>query len=211
MHKPLIKICGVKTPEIAREAAILGADFIGLIFHPDSRRFVDLEKAKMISKAARENGAIPVGVFVNQSAQEIDDICKKANIQVIQLQGGPPRKEHHLLSKNYQRFYVRPVSPEGNIVSDVDQGLSHCDPKRDYLLFDNENAGKGEVFNWNNFKYSGDFRFILAGGLNDKNVRNAINILNPAMVDVSGGVENSKGEKDIALIRKFIERVTEEF
>jgi phosphoribosylanthranilate isomerase len=207
MTKPLIKICGVRSPEIAKKAVLAGADFIGLVFDPKSRRFVTHEEAKIISQITRENGALPVGVFVEQTAAEIEEICAFAHIPVVQLHGATPRSQHHLLSKKCVRFYVQGVSPEGQICPDKEDGLSHCDPNRDYLLFDNEIPGKGKVFNWEKFHYNGHFKMILAGGLRAENVQMGIKKFRPAIVDVSGGVENAKGEKDIGMIKMFIEAV----
>ena len=202
--KVLIKICGVRSPEMAEQAARAGANFIVIIFHPESKRFVNIEQAKIISAAATKNGAIPVGVFVNQSAEEIQDICLRANISVIQLHGNTPRQQHHNLSNHYLRFYVQTVLPNGNINPDNDNGLIHCDPKRDYVLFDNVEPGTGKILNWNIFDYHGPFRWGLSGGLTPDNIILALKKFQPNLIDVSSGVENISGEKDLSLIKNFI-------
>ncbi|NNM59759.1 MAG: phosphoribosylanthranilate isomerase [Legionellales bacterium] len=207
MNKPVIKICGVCDPKMAGEAARLGADFVGIIFHPQSRRFVKIEQTKAIAAAAKENGAIPVAVFVDHTADQMAEICIQSDIQTIQLHGSMARKQHSLLPADYQRIYVQAVSSAGVINNDADNGLLYCDPRRDYLLFDNVEAGKGRPFNWDAFKYSGHFRMGLAGGLTPDNVGLAIKKFQPALVDVSSGVENSSGEKDLRLIKDFIKAV----
>lgn len=207
MHNPLIKICGIRSPELAQHAALAGADFIGIVFHPTSKRHVDIEHAKEIASATLEKNALPVAVFVEQSAQQMREICECCNINVIQLHGTEARKQHHLLSHHYKRFYVQSVSTNGLSENDFDGGLVHCEAQRDYVLFDNVQAGKGKTFDWDNFTYHGPFRFCLAGGLTPRNVAVAIKKLQPDLVDVSSGVEGLSGEKEVGLIVDFIHAV----
>ena len=204
MPKPRVKICGVQTPELARMAAIAGADYIGMVFHPQSRRSVCVEQAVLISAAAVAEGAIPVAVFVNHTAREMLEICGFARIQVVQLHGDVARKNHHALPAHFQRMYVLPVEPSGIVV--VDSKMSNCELKRDYILFDNAEPGKGQPFDWDAFHYPGPFRMGFAGGLTPHNVRHVIDKFQPAFVDVSGGVENALGEKDVQLIQQFCNR-----
>lgn len=207
MYSPFIKICGIKSPELAYQTAIAGADFIGIIFHPNSRRNVPVEKAKAIATAAKQTNATPVAVFVDQSARQMHEICLATDIEVIQLHGSTARAQHHLLPTDYQRFYVRSVSTNGTVDHDAERGLLYCDPKRDYLLFDNAKAGNGQPFNWDQFRYDEEFRLAFAGGLTANNVALALKKFKPDVVDVSSGVENLSGEKDIVLIQNFIRSV----
>ncbi len=197
MNNPLIKICGVRTPELAYAAGIAGANFIGVVFHPQSRRYVNLNMARLIAHAAKDAGAIPVAVFVEHTALEMQMICDTTGIEVVQLHGCVSRQQQHKLPVSYQRIYV----------DDIDSQCPSCevgDPERDYLLFDNPDPGKGIPFDWDQFHYAGPYRLGLAGGLTSKNVAIAIKKFHPALVDVSSGVENLSGEKDIALIKQFI-------
>jgi len=193
----MIKICGIKHPEHAKEAIKFGANWIGIIFHPDSKRCVDIKTGKEIAKIARENGGIPVAIFVNHSAQEMLSVCQKTGIEMIQLHGNKSREEHIQLPRSYQRIYTYSVlTPYSE-----DNG---CDPTKDFLLFDCQEPGSGKTFDWDNFSYQGKFRWLLAGGLTSKNVKKGISKLNPFGVDVSTGVENLKNEKDLKKIQKFI-------
>lgn len=206
MAKTLIKICGIRNVEIAKQTILAGAEYIGLIFYPKSKRYVNVEQAKNIAATVIAQGATPVAVFVDQSAQEMLNICEMTNISTIQLHGSNARQQHHLLPAHYQRIYVLSVAQEGSINADIDDGLKHCDPTRDFLLFDNEQAGSGLEFNREKFHYQGNFRWFLAGGLTAENVAQAIDQLKPTGVDVSSGVENKLGEKDMAMIEKFIQQ-----
>ena len=227
MDSLLIKICGIRTSEMAYAAGLAGADFIGVVFHPQSRRYVSQELAREIATAAIEAGAIPVAVFVNQTAFEMQMICDATQIDMVQLHGSISRQQHHELPSSYQRIYVQSVdnlchpreggdpsmtrypgrSEKGSPPSRGRQSIhfnTGLDPARDYLLFDNPDPGKGIPFDWDNFQYTGSYRFGVAGGLSPTNVALAIQTCKPALIDVSSGVENLSGEKDITLIKQFI-------
>lgn len=202
MYKTLIKICGLRDRELAQQAAQAGAHFIGLVFHPDSKRFVSIKEAKQIATATRQSGAEPVAVFVNSNANEMHTICEETGIRIVQLHGMVARQQHRLLPDHYQRIYVLPVAADGS----YDDRFNSCKAERDFLLFDHQYAGSGKTFNWKLFNYSGNFRWILAGGLTPDNVSVALTHLQPSGVDVSSGVENNSNEKDILLIKNFINR-----
>lgn len=198
MGNHLIKICGIKNPNVATDAAKAGANYIGIVFHPASPRHVELEDAIKISDAIYSGGAIPIAVFVNQSDIEMQSICEATNIKTVQLHGNIARKNHRSLPEDYQRFYVLSEcqKPADN--------LQHLNPYRDFILIDHARPGQGNSINWKKFRYSFPFRWFLAGGLTAINVQTAITILQPDGVDVSSGVESSPGNKDIALIKNFI-------
>ncbi len=204
MKKTLIKICGVRDPDIATFAAQAGADFIGLIFHSESKRFVELDQAIEIAAAANQAGAQPVGVFVNSNADTISRICQIARINIVQLHGDISRQQHFLLPPSFKRIYVRTVDQSGQIQNDKYEGHNYLDEERDYLLFDNLQAGSGKIYDWSNFSYTESMPWFFSGGLTIENVAHAIKQFQPTGVDVSSGVENTPGEKDKDLILKFI-------
>lgn len=212
MHSRLIKICGIQDPELAHFAAAAGADFVGLVFHPASCRFVDPGKARDIVEAVKAGGAQAVAVFVNHSSVEMQAICELAGIHHVQLHGNKAREQHALLPADYSRIYVLSVNTEGELLRDL-QGLEACDPQRDYLLFDHLEAGGGRAFNYQNFAkvYAeapfSQFRRFIAGGLRADNIAEIARMFEPFGVDVSSGVESSRGHKEKYLIQEFIERV----
>lgn len=197
MVKPIIKICGIKDAAMATLAVNAGANYIGILFHPDSPRYVELGEAIKIARATHEAGATPVAVFVNQSASEMHSICETTHITSIQLHGKIARKHHHLLPQDYQRIYA---------LSEEQDNLDSLDQKRDFILIDHANPGQGQSINWTTFRYSLPFRWLLAGGLTSKNIKTA-KMLKPNGFDVSSGVESSMGCKDITLIQQFINAV----
>lgn len=207
MTNHLIKICGIRDPEMATQAAHTGANFIGVVFHPLSPRYVSLDQATAISTAAHKAGAQPVAIFTDHNEIEMHDICKATNIRIIQLHGATSRACHHLLPNDYQRIYVQNVSDKSGSGLIKDERLQHLNVSRDYILIDHIDPGQGKSINRVGFHYDLPFRWILAGGLSPSNVVDAMNDLEPDGVDVSSGVESFLGNKAISLIQTFIKSV----
>jgi phosphoribosylanthranilate isomerase len=207
MMKALVKICGIKEPALAYQAAALGADFIGLVFHGPSKRYVVLEQAVAIAERARQGGAEPVAVFVNADAEQMLQVCDKTGINIVQLHGDTARSEQTKLPAAIQRMFVLQVDKTGDIVNQADITKTNLKPERDFILFDSCEAGSGKTFNLENIKPINNMRFFLAGGLTPDNVSARINMTQPFAVDVSSGVEDLSGNKDINLIKQLIERV----
>lgn len=203
MDKPLIKICGLRSTDVAEQSVRAGAHWIGIVCHPGSKRFADLGQVKRIAAATKASGGIPVAVFVEHTVQQMMELCKTTGIQVVQLHGDIAREQHKLLPSYYRRIYVCPVANSGIRARDR-IGLASCDSDRDYVLFDHIQAGSGQAFPWQALQYTGPLRTGIAGGLNSNNVVDAIKQFSPAFVDTSSGVERISGEKDLDLIRKFI-------
>jgi phosphoribosylanthranilate isomerase len=207
MNKVAIKICGLTDVDTATIATDYGAHFIGLVFHPPSKRCINVNVGKQIAAAVKKHHGIPVAVFYNHDAAFMQSICDALDIDHIQLHGPIAKNEHHLLSEHYKRIYALQVTGNGAIDMDHSQGLMQCNPARDYILFDNVTPGAGIPFTWHGFQYAGPFRFGIAGGLNALNVKAAISQLQPTFVDISTGVENAIGIKDRSMIRHFIATV----
>lgn len=205
MINHIIKICGIRDAQMAEQAALAGVNLIGIVFHPSSPRYVTIAQASAIAAAAHKSGALPVAVFVHHTDVEMFNICEATDIHIVQLHGATARAHHHLLPEHYQRIYVQTVSDNGHI--QTDDGLRYLDPNRDVILIDHEEPGQGKSFNRLHFHYDLSFPWLLAGGLSPSNVVAEINVLQPNGVDVSSGVESSKGNKDIHLIQKFVTAV----
>ena len=206
-----IKICGIQTSEHAKHAALAGADFIGIVFHPFSRRYCNLKQAKLVSKAAYLAGAQPVAIFTDQTAPQMQEICIQNNIHIIQLHGRTAKQQHYLLDKTYIRFYIQNIFPDGRFEKEDEKGLQHCLPSRDFLILDNILPGSGKAhwqhINQKNIPINYSHKLGLAGGLNNHNIKKAIKIFQPALIDISSGVENDSGQKENALITDFIHTV----
>lgn len=207
MMKPLIKICGLKDPELAYETAISGADFVGLVFHPASKRYITLENAILVAEQIKHGGAQPVAVFVDADASFMQEVCEKTGITIVQLHGDIARNEQKKLPVAMQRIYVLHIDAQGDITNEAQLHQENLLLERDFLLFDGLIYGSGKTINLKNIKKIKNMRFFLASGLNKTNVISAINTCQPFAVDVSSGVESSPGEKDLNLIKEFIDTV----
>jgi phosphoribosylanthranilate isomerase len=199
-----VKICGVMDAQTAACVAELGASYIGMIFASESRRSISVEKALEITQALKGKDIKTVGIFTSQNGEEMQKIIDETGLDVAQLHGKIPRMYHMELEEHIPRFYVCPVSYDGFTLEENHQGFQSLDKQRDFLFYDGMTPGSGKPFNWENFEPRRDFNFILAGGLNAANVKEAIKKVQPDGVDVSSGVENQEKKKDAKLIEAFI-------
>ncbi|EKN65827.1 N-(5'-phosphoribosyl)anthranilate isomerase [Neobacillus bataviensis LMG 21833] len=196
-----VKICGITDVETALATAGYGADAIGFVF-AESKRRVSIEKAKEIV-ASLPIDVCKVGVFVNETREEIERITSVVGLTHIQLHGDEPASFCESLSLPV----IKSISFQGN------DGLAESVQfPGEYILLDSPKekyrGGNGTAFEWNevNTALLSEKKVILAGGLHVNNVEQAINIIKPDMVDVSSGVE-SEGVKDLVKIKEFIEKV----
>ena len=196
------KICGIKSPEIAQHAINCGADAIGLNFYAHSSRYLELDLAAKISAVASPFVA-QVGVLVNPTEQEIEQILQKVSLDYLQFHGD----EKADYCAQFEIPYIKAirVKPESDLVNIESQ---YCGASA--LLLDSyvseAYGGTGEAFAWNRAKFGSTIPIILAGGLHAENVQQAIQIAQPYCVDVSSGVETG-GEKDPDKISAFCSNV----
>lgn len=205
MANHIIKICGIRDEKTAKIAGMAGANYLGIVFHPLSPRFVTVDQAKVIAKAAKEAGALPVGVFVDHTAVEMHQICKATDINMIQLHGEIARSQFHFLPGGYRFIYADSIKGIKSLV--IENRLPTLDPQHDFILLDNTQPGRGQPIDDAAYDFTIPLPWILAGGLSPSNVTHAIFHFKPQGVDVSSGVESLKGIKDVTLMRQFISSV----
>jgi phosphoribosylanthranilate isomerase len=208
----LIKICGLRTVDLALAAATAGADLIGLVF-ASSRRQVTVAEAQQIAAAVR---ALPpprpliVGLFVNEPAAHVADIAAAVGLEAIQLSGDEPPDypiPHGLPVIKAIRMTDNPLEQAwlARIAATptVGQGLPPLTALIDAHVT-GAYGGTGIQADWGRAAHiARQVPTILAGGLTPANVAQAIATVQPMGVDVSSGVERD-GEKDPTLIRAFI-------
>eukprot|EP00271_Cylindrocystis_brebissonii_P000190 TRINITY_DN1022_c0_g1_i1.p1 TRINITY_DN1022_c0_g1~~TRINITY_DN1022_c0_g1_i1.p1 ORF type:complete len:314 (+),score=43.25 TRINITY_DN1022_c0_g1_i1:750-1691(+) len=206
--RPLVKVCGVTSPDDAAMAAKAGADFIGMIIWPKARRSVGGSLAAEIAAAAREGGAEPVGVFVDEDADAVLEACQTATLSIAQLHGDGARSAAAaLLASPLRLIYVVHADQTGVIQTPLPP-IRQDESYFDWLLVDGLQGGSGHKFDWANLKLPpvlGQRGWILAGGLTPSNVGDAVALLRPTMVDVSSGVTMAdKLRKDPDQVAAFI-------
>jgi len=191
-----VKICGLSRAEDIEAVNAALPDYAGFVF-AESRRHVDERTAaKLRGDLDSRIGA--VGVFVNEDIEKVTRLFEKGIIDIAQLHGDEDEDYIRTLKESCGCRVIKTVSME-NIMPDIPKGP-------DYLLFDTlsaERGGTGRTFDWHIIKGFDKKPYFLAGGLNAANVREAIGLLSPYCVDVSGGVE-TYGVKDAAKIKEFV-------
>ena len=211
-----VKICGITNLEDALIAVESGADYLGFIFFPPSKRAIELNDAKQIVQVLRERPVCPllVGVFVNETAAFMAQVLKDCRLDLAQLSGEEaPSLVADSRSPLFGRAYkgIRPASQteaeieaEWYIVADRPVFIPS-------LLVDTYHptlrGGTGETGDWTLSaslakQYPG---LMFAGGLTADNVSDAVNQVRPFAVDVASGIETQPGKKDHDLVRAFIE------
>lgn len=199
-----VKICGITDVETAKVACEYGADAIGFVF-AKSKREITPERAKQIIDELPVD-VMKVGVFVNESVEVIREIANDCGLTHVQLHGD--EGNHHVKRLNIPSIKAIGVRSS----EDIEQS---SDYEADFLLFDSPkekfHGGNGKTFSWQLLDDMPDEirkKCILAGGLHIENIKEAIRIVKPYMVDVSSGVETD-GRKDREKIKQFIRKAKE--
>ncbi len=217
MTRTRIKICGIRDLPTALTAAAAGADAIGLVFVGQSPRVIDIDSAAKLVRALPAM-VEPVGLFVDEPVDHIREIVSAVGLRTVQLHGDEKPDDLAALSnlRVIKAIGFDPATAEDQ----ADRWLSaRVQPAA--ILWDtpalNSEAlpgGSGLTFNWQALaRFLDDNRFdhlppaILAGGLNWENVGEAVAVVHPYAVDVSSGVESSRGVKDAAQIARFCRAV----
>jgi len=201
-----IKICGLTNLEDARFASGLFVDYLGFIFYDKSSRFIEPAKAGAIINWLE--GPEKIGVFVNQPLDEVNSLAKQTGLDYVQLHGTE--------TPEYCELIERPIIKVLHITLDTSEKLLQAKVNEyndcvDYFLFDtkvgDQWGGTGKTFDWSIVKNITSKPYFLSGGLNFQNVQNAIGELNPFAVDISSGIEEEPGLKDLEKMEEFVHAV----
>jgi phosphoribosylanthranilate isomerase len=198
-----IKICGLTRVAHVRAAAAAGVDAIGLNFHPSSPRYVDPETARTLAAAAPPFLTV-VGLFVDATPADIDTVLARVPLHMLQFHGD----ETPAACAAAPRPWLKAVRMREGL--DVAEAMATWDGAAGVLLdayLPGVPGGTGETFDWDRIPAERTRPLILAGGLDPGNVGDAVRRVRPFAVDVSGGVERARGEKDAGRIEDFVAAV----
>lgn len=204
-----VKICGLTTLEHARYASGAMADFLGYIFYENSPRYIEPSEAAAIITWIE--GPANVGVFVNKSIDDVNDIARLTGIQYVQLHGDE--------SPEYCELIDKPIIKGFRVTADdtAETLRDRVQPYRDaaaYFLFDAYSpdvyGGSGKSFNWDILaEFDSPRPFLLAGGLSAENVKQAVRKVRPYGLDVSSSLEDEPGIKSFEKMETFFDTMQE--
>jgi phosphoribosylanthranilate isomerase len=198
-----VKICGITSVADAAAVVQCGADALGLVFHPNSPRYVDILQAREIAESVSPFVTV-VGLFVNAPPDAIQQIIANVPLALLQFHGD----EENGLCNSFGLPFIKSIAMREGI--DVLSLMEPYPDARGFLLDAWQPrlyGGGGETFDWKMLPESSPRPVILAGGLTPENVATAINTAHPYAVDVSSGVESRKGIKSAAKIAAFMKGV----
>ncbi len=200
MNRTRIKICGITNLEDAKFAIEAGADAIGLVFYKNSPRYVAINSAEYIIKNSSPFINY-IGLFVDAEESYVRKVLNRVAIDTLQFHG----QESEEACAIYNKPYIKAVRMSEDVVLPE---LCEKYSSASALLLDtyvkDVPGGTGLSFDWDIIPKGLSKPIVLAGGLNESNVKNAISQVQPYAVDVSGGVEIEKGIKDPVKIKNFI-------
>jgi len=195
-----VKICGITNMEDALSAVDYGADALGFVFFEKSPRYITPDKAREII-SRMPPFVTTVGVFVNEEVARINEIMGIAGIDILQLHGDEKPDACNICHRVIKAFRVK--------------NFTDLKPLENYrcsaFLLDTYSpesfGGTGQIFNWDIAVEAKRFgRIVLSGGLNPDNIEKAVTYVRPYAVDVSSGIEENKGKKDLKKMKAFIEK-----
>ena len=213
-YTPKVKMCGISKVETIPAVVEAKPDYMGLVFAP-SKRQVTVDQAKILVEELHrgyakkygsdtehdKNGTIKtVGVFVNETVENLVTIANEANLDAVQLHGDEDEAFIQSLKERTNVEVWKAVQIRS--AADVEKWI---DSSADMLLFDayhkDERGGTGEVFDWSSLD-AFERPFMLAGGIDSTNVARAIRTVRPYGIDISSGIETN-GVKDDEKIKAF--------
>lgn len=198
-----VKICGITNIEDAKLSHKFGADAIGFIFYKKSKRFIEPKDAKVIINQLPPF-VFKVGVFVNESVEEINEIAKEVKLNFVQLHGEEPPE----MIAQIELPVIKVFRVKDNFDFAVLSQYKNCS----FLLdaFDEkEYGGTGQKFNWNKIPIELQSKIILAGGVSAENIEKIYNEIKPYAIDVSSSVEIKPGKKDEIKLKELFKKIIE--
>ena len=197
----IVKVCGVRSPEIAEAAIDAGADWIGLMLVPQSSRWVDDAAALAVVRSVRGRADL-IGVFVEPSAASCDEAASRYHLAGVQVHGA--------FDTTLIADCGVPVIPVFNVDAGVEAATIEWPPDTLLMLdgMPNRGALPGGTGRRVPLEWAADVarhrEIVLAGGLGPENVAAAIETVRPAGVDASSRLETSPGQKDPELVHRYV-------
>jgi len=194
-----LKICGIRDIDILKYTCDMGVDFAGFIMVDDSPRKISDDFISSLKNFDFQN-TLPVFVFVNPSIDEVKKITTIIQNPILQFHGD----ETEDFCKQFNLPFWKTIRVQNSQSLELLRDYASADAFLLETYADDSYGGTGKVFDWSLLKNTPlDEKFVLAGGISSKNIKEAIS-LNPWCIDVNSGVESSLAIKDKALMAQII-------
>ncbi len=207
MNKIKIKICGIKNTAILDCCNELKIDYFGLIFFKKSPRNITINYANNLINHQKKKYTIPVGVFVNYNLNELNKLIKIINLKYIQLHGNENNTYISTLKKKNNLTIIKAITIEDK----NDLKKIELYSKADFFLFDYKSknnempGGNAKSFDWSILKNINISKpWFISGGINKNNIKKLLETLNPYGIDISSGVEDKPGFKNVKKIKEIV-------
>ena len=205
----IFKICGLKDKESLICCEENKVNFFGMIFYEKSPRNITFKEAEALVNTSKQLKIKPVGVFVDHEINNLKEIISSLNLKYIQLHGSENQLYIDEIKKQFDIKIIKKISIK--IVKDLNNINKF--KNIEYLLFDykpNDNelpGGNSKSFDWNLLKGQKiELPWFISGGINETNIKKIHNLLNPNGIDLSSGVEVSKGIKSNIKINNLFKK-----
>jgi phosphoribosylanthranilate isomerase len=203
------KICGLSTPETLEAAVRFGARFVGFVSYPKSPRHIATETMRALGALVPKT-VTRVGLFVDPDDALLDEKLATGALDLLQLHGGETPERVAAIKQRTGKPVMKVIKVGAR--DDIARGIAAYAAVADRLMFDTADGtlpgGNAKAFDWTFLSaQTVPLPWLLAGGLTPGNVAEAVKVTGARTVDVSSGVEATRGVKSIELIRAFLERV----
>ena len=205
----IFKICGLKNKDTLLCCDKNNADFFGMIFYEKSPRNITFNEAETLINTSKKLRIKPVGVFVDHEINDLKKIISSLSLKYIQLHGG---EDQFYIDEIKNQFDVK-IIKKISINNSEDFNTIGKFKNIEYLLFDYKPhnndlpGGNAKSFDWNLLKGQEiKFPWFISGGINETNIKKIQKLLNPNGIDLSSGVEVSKGIKSNTKINNLLKK-----
>jgi len=202
------KICGLSTPETVDAAVQFGARWVGFVTYPPSPRHIETEVLRALSARVPKSVG-RVGLFVDPDDALLDEKLGTGELDLLQLHGAETPERVAAIKRRIGKPVMKVIKVAAS--EDVERGIAAFAGVADRLMFETAGGtlpgGNAKTFDWTILSgRTVPLPWVLAGGLTPDNVAEAVRVTGARTVDVSSGVESSRGVKSIELIRAFLVR-----
>ena len=205
-----IKICGIKTSTILDYCNKLNVDYFGLVFYTKSPRNINIKEACNLINLQKKKNINPVGVFANHNLNELNELIKITNLRYIQLHGNENNDYIKKLKEKNNLIILKSISIHNEndlhqirLFTQADLFLFDYKPKKNELP-----GGNAKSFDWSLLKDQNITKpWFISGGINKNNINKLLENLTPYGIDISSGVEDKPGIKNINKIKDIVELI----